>query len=144
MNTYPLSAYHFKVDWDGSATAGFTEISGLSIENQVIEYRNGSAPNSHVVKMPGIRKFTNVILKRGITKGDNDFFNWMNTIQHNTVERRDIVISLLNEKHEPLRVWRLKNAWPCKIESSNLKADGNEVVIETIELAHEGLVIENI
>ena len=143
MGTYPSSAYHFKVDWGGSSV-GFTEVSGLTIENEVVEYHDGSMPNSSAIKMPGIRKFTNITLKRGIVKGDNDFFNWMNTIQHNAVERRDVVISLLNENHQPIRVWKVKNAWPCKLESPDLKASGNEVAIETLELAHEGLSIESV
>jgi len=94
--------------------------------------------------MPGQVKYSNVTLKRGIIKGDNDFFNWINTVQLNQVERRDISIKLLNEAHEPVRIWKLKNAWPCKVSAVDLKADGNEVAIETIELVHEGLVIETV
>jgi len=143
MSTYPLSAYHFIVDW-GSSSAGFTEVSGLSIENEVIEYREGNSPSSNFIKMPGLQKFSNIILKRGKIKGNNDFFNWINTIKNNTVERRNIVISMLDENHAPIRVWKVKNAWPCKFVSSDLKADGNEAAIETLELTHEGLVIENV
>ena len=61
----------------------------------------------------------------------------------NTVERRDIVISLLNEKHEPVMVWKAQNAFPVKVEGPALKASGNEVAIESIELAHEGLELQN-
>ena len=63
------------------------------------------------------------------------------TINLNKVERRDITISLLNEKHEPVITWRVHNAFPVKVQASDLKADGNEVAIETLELAHEGLDI---
>ncbi|HLL42744.1 MAG TPA: phage tail protein [Segetibacter sp.] len=73
---------------------------------------------------------------------DNDFYKWVNTIQHNSVERRDISIILLNENIEPFRVWKVRNAWPCNLQSSVLKADANEIAIETIKLAHEGLLIE--
>jgi len=83
-----------------------------------------------------------VVLKRGIIKGDNDFFNWMNSINLNQVERRDITISLLDETHQPVRVWRVRNAWPCKLSAPDLKADANEVAIETLELAHEGIQVE--
>ena len=58
------------------------------------------------------------------------------------VERRDLTVSLLNENHEPVIVWKVKNAWPVKLQSADLKSDANEVAIETLELAHEGLVIE--
>ncbi len=61
----------------------------------------------------------------------------------NTIERRDLIISLLNEEHDPVMVWKVKNAWPTKIQSTDLKSDGNEVAIESIELVHEGLSIQN-
>lgn len=143
MGKYPLPACHFMVDWGGSQV-GFTEISGLSQEIEVIEYREGSSPEYMVSKMPGMVKFPNITLKRGISKGDNEFYMWMRTISLNQVERRDIRISLLNELHEPVRVWLVKNAWPCKISTSDLKADSSEVAIETIELAHEGFRIETL
>jgi len=90
-----------------------------------------------------MQKFSNVTLKRGTFKGDNDFYKWFNTISLNTIERRDLVISLLNENHEPVVVWKVKNAFPVKVQSTDLKADGNEVAIETLEIAHEGLTIQN-
>jgi phage tail-like protein len=93
--------------------------------------------------MPGLHKFPNVTMKRGVFKSDNDYFNWWNTVSLNTIERRDVVVSLLNEEHAPVMVWKIKNAWPTKIASTDLKADGNEVAIESIELAHEGLSIQN-
>ena len=142
MVNYALSSYHFQVNWGGNAS-GFTEVSGLCIENEVIEYREGDSAEFSTIKMPGLRKFSNIILKRGIIKGDNDFYKWINTIRNNSVERRNINIILLNENHEPVRVWKIKNAWPVKVQSSDLKADASEVAIETIELAHEGLSIED-
>lgn len=90
-----------------------------------------------------MQKFSNINLKRGTFKGDNDFYKWYNTIALNTVERRDLVISLLNENHEPVVVWKIKNAFPVKITSTDLKSDGNEVAIESLEIAHEGLTIQN-
>jgi phage tail-like protein len=59
------------------------------------------------------------------------------------VERRDMVISLLNEKHEPVMTWKVANAFPVKIEGAALNSTGNEVAVETVEIAHEGLTIEN-
>ncbi len=141
MISYPLSTYHFIVEWGGNRI-DFSEVSGLAIEHEVIEYRDGSMPEYSSIKMPGLRKYSNIILKRGIVKGDVDFFNWMNTINHNKVERRDILIQLLNENHEPVMAWKVRRAWPCKIQMSDLKAGANDVAIETIELAHEGLTIE--
>ena len=142
MANYPLPKFHFQVDWAGTRI-GFTEISGFEITNDVIEYREGSSPEYHKVKMPGQRKFSNIIMKRGIFKSDNDFYTWFNTINMNTVERRDITISLLNEQHEPVVVWKVQNAWPARIISTNLKAECNEPAIEILEIVHEGLIIQN-
>jgi phage tail-like protein len=93
--------------------------------------------------MPGLRKYSNITLKRGVIKSDNDFFKWLSTVAMNTVERRDLTISLLDEAHKPVMTWKVHHAFPVKVEGPQLKAAGNEVAIETIELAHEGLVVEN-
>ena len=139
---YPLPVFHFTVAW-GGARIGFTEISGLTQENQAIEYRDGSLFEQSPIKMPGLRKYNNITMKRGITKGDNDFFRWLSTVKLNKVERRDLVISLLDEEHNPVMVWKVHNAFPVKVEGPGLKATGNEVAIESIEVAHEGLEIQN-
>jgi phage tail-like protein len=139
---YPLPVFHFTVQWGGTRI-GFTEVTGLTQENQAIEYRDGSFPEYSSVKMPGLRKFSNVTLKRGIFKADNEFAAWLSTIKLNKVERRDVTVSLLNENHEPVMVWKVHNAFPVKVEGPQLKASGNEVAIETIELAHEGLEVQN-
>ncbi len=142
MSDYPVSKFHFSVDWGGT-TINFTEVSGLDVETEVIEYRHGASPEYSKIKMPGLKKFTNITLKRGTFKGDNEYFEWYNSIQMNEVIRRDITISLLDQTHSPVVVWKVRNAWPTKIASTDLKADGNEVAIETMELAHEGLTIQN-
>jgi phage tail-like protein len=139
MPLYPLPAYHFLVEWGGTRT-GFTEVSGLGIEAEVLEYREGGS--LHTVKIPGQLKYSNVILKRGIVKGDNEFFQWISTINGSAVQRRDVMISLLDETHQPVMRWRLSNAWPSKIEASTLNANASEIAIEIIELTHEGITIE--
>ena len=139
---YPLPAFHFRVEWGGNKL-GFSEVSGLNIETQVIEYRDGASREYSTIKMPGIPKYGNITLKRGVIKADNEFYEWLNTTKMNTTERRDLTVSLLDEEHNPVMVWKVKNAWPTKVESPSLKADGNEVAIESIEVAHEGLPIEN-
>ncbi len=142
MAAYPLVKFHFQVDWGGTKI-GFTEVSGLDVETEVVEYRDGSSPEYSKIKMPGMQKFSNITLKRGTFKSDNEYFKWWNTVKLNTIERRDVTISLLNEEHAPVVTWKIKNAWPTKIQSTDLKADGNEVAIESMELAHEGLTIQN-
>lgn len=142
MANYPIPKFHFLVDWGGTRI-GFTEVTGLTIENEVIEYREGNSPEYNKIKMPGLHKFGNITLKRGIFASDNEYFNWLNTVKLNTIERRDLTINLLNEEHDPVVTFKVKQAWPVKIQAPDLKSDANEVAIESIELAHEGLVIEN-
>ena len=141
MANYPLPKFHFLVEWGGNKV-GFTEVTGLDMQIEAIEYREGSSPIYSKTKMPGLHKFSNITLKRGTFEGDTDFYTWLKTINMNKAEpRRDIVIKLLNEKHEPVVTWRAVNAFPLKVQASDLKADGNEVAIESIEIAHEGLDI---
>jgi phage tail-like protein len=142
MATYPLPKFHFRVEWGGTRI-GFSEVSGLNVETKIIEYRDGISPEYSKIKMPGMMEYPNITLKRGTFAGDNEFFGWLNTVSLNTIERRDLTISLLNESHEPVVVWKVRSAFPVKVQSTDLKADGNEVAIETIELAHEGLSIQN-
>lgn len=142
MAEYPIPAFHFQVEWGGD-TVAFTEVSGLTIESQAIEYRDGANRQYSPVKMPGIPKFSNITLKRGILANDNKFFEWLNETKLNKIEKRNITISLLNEKHEPVMTWKAREAFPVKVEGATLNSTGNEVAIETIEIAHEGLTIEN-
>lgn len=137
----PATNFHFAVNWGGT-NIGFTEVSGLSIELDVVSYRNGASPDSSAGLMPGHRKFAPVVLKRGVKKDDADFFQWINTANLNTIERRDVAITLLNERHEPMVAWRLKNAFPFKLEYSPLNANQSAVLMESLSLAHEGLTVE--
>lgn len=142
MADYPLPKFHFQVEWGGTKI-GFTEVTGLDVETEVIEYRDGSMREYSKIKQPGMQKYPNITLKRGVFAADNEYFAWWNTVSLNKIERRDLTISLLNENHEPVVVWKVKNAWPTKITSTDLKAEGNESAIESIELVHEGLTIQN-
>jgi phage tail-like protein len=142
MAEYPLPKFHFQVQWGGTKI-GFTEVTGLEVTTEKIEYRDGASKEYHKVRMPGMQTFGDLTLKRGVFAGDNEYYDWWNTVALNTVERRDITISLLNEAHEPVVVWKVKNAWPTKVTSTDLNASGNETAIETLVLTHEGLTIEN-
>ena len=121
----------------------FQEVSGLDIEAQIIEYRHGNSKEFSTIKMPGIKKTGNVTLKKGVFVKDNAFWDWFNQIKMNTIERKTVVISLLDEEGNPSMVWTLNNAWPTKITGTDMKSDGNEVAVETVEVAHEGLTISN-
>lgn len=142
-NVWPLPAFYFKVEFEDIGEIAFKEVSGLDIEAQVIEYRHGNSPQFSTIKMPGIKKSSNVSLKKGVFKGDNKFFDWFNEIKLNTIKRRAVTISLLDEAGAPTMVWKLANAWPTKVTGVSLKSDGNEAAVESLDLAHEGLTIEN-
>lgn len=141
---YPLPKFHFLLEWGGTRV-GFTEVSGLDFETEVIEYREGSSPTYNKTKQPGLTKYSNITLKRGTFLGDFEFFEqWKKTFMFQEGKekfRRDVTIKLLNEEHQPIISWTLSKAWPSKIQSTDLKADANEVAIETMELVHEGLSI---
>lgn len=139
---WPLPKFYFQVKWD-TEEMSFQEVSGLDIEAQPIEYRQGDSPEFSTVKMPGLKKSGNVTMKKGVYTDDNKFWDWFSQIKMNTIARVPVTISLLDEEGAPTMVWTLANAWPTKITGTDLKSDGNEVAIETIEIAHEGLTIEN-
>jgi len=141
-SVWPLPKFYFQVKI-GDTEVAFQEVSGLDIEAQIIEYRHGNSKEFSTIKMPGIKKTGNVTLKKGVFVKDNAFWDWFNQIKMNTIERKTVVISLLDEGGSPTMVWTLNNAWPTKITGTDMKADGNEVAVETIEVAHEGLTIEN-
>lgn len=142
MPEYPLPKFHFQVDWGGTKI-GFTEVTGLEVTTQKLEYRDGASPEYSKIKMPGMQEFGDLTLKRGIFAADNEFYDWWNSVSLNKIERRDITISLLNENHEPVVVWKVKNAWPTKVTSTDLNSSSNEIAVETMILAHEGLTMEN-
>lgn len=138
MATYPLSKFHFSVEGVGERI-GFTEVTGLDIQVEPIEYREGSSREYSKIKMPGMPKYSNITLKRGTIAQDSEFYRWIREIALNDVPRRDLTIKLLNEEHQPVMSWKAINCFPIKVQASDLKSDGNEVAIETIEVAHEGL-----
>jgi phage tail-like protein len=139
---WPLPKFFFQVKW-GDQEMSFQEVSGLDMEAQPIEYRHGDSKEFSVIKMPGIKKTGNVTMKKGVFKSDNKFWDWFSEIKMNTIKRLPVTISLLDEAEAPTMVWKLSNAFPTKVTATDLKSDGNEVAIESIEIAHEGLTIEN-
>ena len=107
-----------------------------------IEYRHGNNKQFHKQKQPGMQKFGNITMKRGIFKDKADFYTWWNTVKLNTIDRRNIKVTLQDENDAPVVTWNIMNAWPTKVQSPDLKSDANEVAIETIEIAHEGITIK--
>lgn len=139
-SVWPLPKFRFEVQWDHTVMQ-FQEVSGLDAEAQPIEYRHGGNATFSAIKMPGLRKFSDVTLKKGVFKGDSKFWDWLKDIQMNTVQRKTVTIRLLDEAGSPVMVWTLLNAFPTKVSGTDLKAQGNEVAVESIVFAHEGLTV---
>ena len=137
----PFKNYSFLVEIDGIASAAFKSVTGLAAEAEVVEYREGSDVLSSSRKLPGRVRYPNVTLKRGITTS-HDLWDWWQTVVAGPVQRRNVAIILLDDSRTPVLRWLLRNAWIAKIEGPNLHAGGNEVAIESVELAHESLELE--
>lgn len=133
----PYVAFNYVVEINGIRVAGFNEVSGLDAELEPIDYRNGDE-DFVARKLPGIKKFPNIVLKRGII-GDLDLFNWFLQGAKGTVDRRDGAIALRDEKRDEVMRWRFVRGWACKYTGPSLKADSSAVAIESIEICHERL-----
>lgn len=142
----PYGAYNFQVIVDGvsddgaSGRAAFTEVSGLEVEIEVIEYRAGNEDTT-ARKMPGLRKYSNLVLKRGMV-GDAVFWDWLREAMDGSVRRADGAIVLLDESREEVMRWRFRRAWPCRWTGPTLSAGNSEVALETLELCHEGIELD--
>ncbi|MBK8428271.1 MAG: phage tail protein [Lewinellaceae bacterium] len=140
---WPIPTFHFIVDFDGTPVA-FQEVSGLDTEYDVIEYRNGNSPEFSTVKMPGLKKYSDVTIKKGIFKDDTSLFEYFASVKMNTVARKTITVSLVDENGSILFVWTLKNAFPKKVTGASMNAKTSDVAIEEIVLAHEGLTMAKV
>lgn len=143
-STWPMPKFRFEVDL-GTELKGvaFQEVSGMDKEVQIIEYRHSNSTLFSTIKMPGIAKYGNITMKRGVFVNDNNFWKWMDEIKMNTIKRRTVLIKLLDENGAVTMQWQLNNAWPTKITGTDLKSDANEVAVDTLEIAHEQLIVTN-
>ncbi|MEM7256651.1 MAG: phage tail protein [Pseudomonadota bacterium] len=141
-HVWPLPKFYFEVKWD-SSVAFFQAVDGLDVENETIDYRQGDSHGFSKIKMPGMREHSSVTLKRGVLTNDNKVWDWVNEVKMNTIKRNDVAISLLDENGAPTMVWTLINAFPSKIATTDLKAESNEVAVESIDIQHEGIMISN-
>lgn len=140
---WPLPKFYFMVDLGSVTNIPFQEISGLDIEAQPIEYRHGNSPVFSEISMPGIQNISSVTMKKGVFTDGDYFWDWYSKVKMNTIERENMVIKLLDESGNPTMTWTLNNAWPTKISATGIDFDATEVIVESIEVAHEGLTIAN-
>lgn len=140
-NVWPLPKFYFTVQLGDDKSINFQEVTGLESETKPIEYRHGNSPVFYPIKMPGLGRVGNVTMRKGIFVNDKRFWDWYNEIKMNTIKRRTVVVSLLDQTGQPKVVWTLNNAWPTKITGTDLKSEGNEVAVESVEVAFETLVV---
>ncbi|WP_086930814.1 phage tail protein [Agarilytica rhodophyticola] len=136
----PYLAFNFLVEIDGVTTAGFAECSGLTTETDIVEYRNGDETNT-LRKLAGLKKFTQIALKRGYTQS-KELWDWRKKVMDGQTERQSGSIVLLDEARQEALRWNFREGWPSKWEGPTFNAKNNETAIETLEIAVEDLVLE--
>lgn len=136
----PYGNFNFLVEIDGITRASFQEASGLDSSIDVIEHREGGDPATPR-KLPGMAKYTNIVLKRGVTD-DTELWEWHADAVNGTVTRKNGSIVLLDDTGAEKMRWNFREAWPTKWTGPSFNATGNEVAIETLEIAHEGLELQ--
>ena len=141
LEYYPPVGFHFRVEFqgiDGLATIDtyFQEVSGLSFDIEPETVKEGGE-NRFSYKLPTRASYPNLVLKRGLLT-DSGLMSWVNdAVETMEVSLATVIVSLLNENHEPLQTWRCVNAWPQKWSISNFNAENSELVVETLELVYQ-------
>lgn len=136
----PYHGFNFRVEIDGIVSGSFSEVSGLEIEVEVVEHREGDEPGP-LRKSPGLTKYPNITLKRGFV-GSNELWTWIAQAKNGRPERKDGAVILFDDAHQEVARWVFSRGWPCKWTGPSLQASANEVALETLEIAHEGLELE--
>ncbi len=138
----PFRAFNFLVEINGVTTAmGFSEVSGLSMETDDVEYRNGDEKKNHARKLTGLNKYGNITFKRGFTKDAKSLWDWRKRVIDGNTERASGTITLLNEARETALKWEFSEAWPRKLDGPSFDANNNEVAIESLEIVVGNLVM---
>ena len=137
----PYRTFNFQLEIDGVPLGAFSEASGLTAEGDAVDYREGTDIQQNVRKLTGLRKYSNITLKRGYTP-DKSLWRWYGNIVNGQPDRRNVTIVLMNEARAPVMRWHAESAWVNKIEGPSFKAAGNEIAMESVELVHEGLTLE--
>jgi len=130
--------YRFMVEIDGMLVAGFSEVSGLTVETEVYEYAEGGV-NEYVHRLPARTKHVPLVLKRGISWTD-ELYNWYLKVIGGDITRKNGAIILFTQDLLPIRRWNFYNAYPTKWVGPELNARNSDIAIETIELTHTGFV----
>ena len=137
----PYANFNFVVDAGFGEEIAFAEIELPAAEIETIEYREGADRTNASRKLPGRVRYGNVVLRRGVT-GSLELWEWFKAVRDGQPLRRDVRVTLLDEARNPVQAWIFRDAWPTKYHPSDLNAKGNEVLIETLELAVESIDVD--
>ncbi|MEP6816108.1 MAG: phage tail protein [Marmoricola sp.] len=137
----PFRTFNFRLEVDGIAVAAFSDVNGLASEGEVADYRTGMDIPLTNRKLPGLRKYGPIVLKRGMVK-DTTLWDWYHNIAIGKPDRRNGTVILLDEQRADVLRWHFESGWPNKMSISEFKASGNEVAVETIELIVENIILE--
>lgn len=132
----PFRGYNFRVEIDSTSVASFRECSGLTASTDAVDYREGTDVPLSVRKLTGLRKFTNITLKRGFTLNE-DLWKWYKNVLNGIPDRRNGAVILQDEEHNDRLRWNFTNAWISKWEGATMNATSNDVAIESIEITPE-------
>jgi phage tail-like protein len=135
----PYAQYNFILEIEGTNVAGFAEVGGLSMEQDIIEYREGS-DTATVRKLPGLRKYGNITLKRGYTQ-NRELWEWRKTTIDGITQRKSGAVILRDEAGQPALRWEFREGWVSKYEGPALKSTANEAAMESIEIAVEDVAL---
>ncbi len=140
-NQRGYASYHFVVEIDGQNAGFFRSVSGLSVETEVVDYREGGV-NDIIHKLPGAVKYPNIRLSRPFT-GDRSLYDWVVATQTPQPIKSNGRVRMFDQQGNLVATWTFHDAFPVKWEGPDFDAGKNEVAIETIEIAHEGLVMSD-
>jgi phage tail-like protein len=138
----PYRTFNFRVEIDKLSIGAFSECSGLSSDGDSVDYREGTDLQLSVRKLTGLRKYSNITLKRGYA-ANKELWDWYANIVNGVKDRRNGSIILRDEERKDVMRWSFENGWINKIEAPSFKASGNEVAMESVEIIHEGLRLES-
>jgi phage tail-like protein len=134
----PYLVSNFRVEIDSIASATFSEVLGLDVSIDIVDYRTGTSVPLAPEKLPGLARYPNITLKRGLTQ-NTDLWNWIKNILNGVSDKRNMSIVLQDAQHNDVIRWNVKSAWPCRWAGPILHAGSSDIAIETLEICHEGL-----
>jgi len=138
--TDPYLVSNFRVEIDSITSATFSEILGLDVSIDIVDYRTGTSPQSTAEKLPGLARYQNITLKRGLTQ-NTDLWNWVKNILNGVSDKRNMSIVLQDAQHNDVVRWNVTNAWPCRWSGPALHSGSSDIAIESVEICHEGFVL---